>query len=140
MRARKISIAKTLYNFEAPVVGASAPGNASGSNLQDVKLLDLNSFLVPNPKSCFLVRVSGESMIDANIDHGDLLVVDSSELPANGKIVIASLNGEMAVKYFQQNSEGTYLVSANKKFLPIKISELFEFSIQGVVKHVIKDL
>jgi DNA polymerase V len=140
MRASKISVVRTNYKFEAPVLGASAPTGLPKREFNLNNLLDLNSFLAPVPENCFLVRVSGQSMIDANINTDDILVVDKSETPRNGKIVIASLNGEMAVKYFQQNKDGTFLVSANKSFLPIRISELFEFQIQGVVKHVIKDI
>ena len=104
------------------------------------KLLDLNAYLASDPKNVFLVRVSGESMVDANISDGDILVVDSKEKPVSGKIVIASLNGEMAVKYFIIEKGKAFLVSANKNFLPIQISDLFQFEIQGVVKHVIRDI
>jgi DNA polymerase V len=102
--------------------------------------LNLGKFLVPDPEECYLVQVSGESMIDENIHDGDILVVNKSEQPQNGKIVIASLNGEMAVKTFKETEEGVFLISANKKFLPIKIADYIEFKIQGVVKHVIKKM
>ena len=140
MRAIKLQTLKTNYKFEAPLVPAMMPAGLSDIADQQVKLLDLNAYLAPYPENIFLVRVTGESMIDANIFDGDILVVDSKEAPANGKIVIASVNGYMAVKLFQQNKDGVLLISANKKFSPIKIGELFEFQIQGVVKHVIHDV
>jgi DNA polymerase V len=63
--------------------------------------LDLNLHLAPNPKDIYLVRVNGESMIDEKIYHGDVLIVNKNEKPKDGKVVIAALNGEMAVKNFQ---------------------------------------
>jgi len=140
MKARKLPIVRTNYKFEAPVVEAAYRNSESSKTDDSNKLLDLNAFLAPYPENIFLVRVSGESMIDANINDGDILVVDSKEKPAIGKIVIASLNGEMAVKYYDIQNGDVYLVSANKRFLPMKISELFEFQIQGVVKHIIRNM
>lgn len=140
MRARKIQDIRTDYKFEAPLVSATIPGLSNLVSIDTVRFLDLNNYLAPKPANIFLVRVSGESMIDAKIFDGDILVVDSQETPVNGKIVIASVNGDMTVKYFQQNEEGISLIAANKKFLPIKIAQLFEFQIQGVVKHVIHEM
>jgi DNA polymerase V len=87
-----------------------------------------------------MVHVNGESMIDENIDDGDILIVDSGAQPYDGKIVVASLNGELTVKTFREKKGRAWLISANKKFLPIEIGELVQFEIQGVVKHVIKKM
>ncbi len=138
MKANKLPYVRTSYKFEAPIVEAKVKKKISSDRQVD-KFLDLNAYLAPIPENIYLVRVSGESMIDANILDGDILVVDRKEKPRNGQIVIASLNGEMAVKYYKTENNNVYLVSANKKFTPIKISELFEFQIQGVVKHVIRN-
>jgi DNA polymerase V len=139
MKASKLPYVKTNYKFEAPVIEAKIRKKRPlANNIR--KSLDLNAYLAPDPENIFLVRVSGESMIDANIYDGDILVVDKAAKPGNGKIVIASLNGEMAVKYFRIIDGEAYLISANKKFTPIKINELFRFEIQGVVKHVIRDM
>ena len=78
-------------------------------------------------------------MIDENIDDGDVLVVDYSETAYENKIVIASLNGEMAVKKYQIIDGKPYLISANKQFLPVEIKPSWNFEIQGVVKYVIKN-
>ncbi len=74
------------------------------------------------------------------IFEGDILVVDRKEKPEDGKVVIASLNGEMAVKTLREIDAKIYLYSANKKFLPIEIQGFMEFRIQGVVKHVIHNM
>jgi len=136
MKVRKVVEVKTNYIFEAPLISAKISGK--DSKLQSVShSFDLNEYLLPDPKNIFLVRVSGESMIDEQIFEGDILVVDKSVQPSDGKIVIAALNGDMAVKVFRKIEDKIYLFSANKKFLPIEIEGFMEFQIQGVVKHVI---
>ncbi len=87
-----------------------------------------------------MVRVAGDSMVNENIYEGDILVVNQDEKPSDGKVVIAALNGEMAVKTLRIIEGTVYLFSANKRFLPIEILPFWEFEIQGVVKHVIKSL
>jgi DNA polymerase V len=140
MKVEKLAQIKTNYSFEAPLKPARIK-NGRAPKLEDIdRSLDLNAHLVPDASKIFLVRVSGESMIDEKIFDGDILIVDRTETPRDGKIVIASLNGEMAVKRLKRMNGEVYLVSANKNYLPIKIGELMEFEIQGVVKHVIHSL
>ncbi len=139
MKVRKVVEVKSQYSFEAPVIPAVIKANTIFKN-KELSLLDLNDFLVPKPNNIYLVRVSGESMIDENIYDGDLLIVDRFEKPDDGKVVIAALNGEMAVKIFRVIKGMVYLVSANKKFLPIRIEPYMEFQIQGIVKHVIHNM
>ncbi len=137
MKVKKIVELKTQFSFEAPIV-STAKNIAAKEQLKN--MLDLNTFLTPSPKEYFLVKVSGESMINEGIYDGDILIVNKNEFPKDGKVVIAALNGEMAVKTYR-NIEGTvYLFSANEKFLPIEIKPFWEFEIQGVVKHVIHKL
>lgn len=137
MKATKKKTIKNSYPFEAPLL--TVKKNPS-CNEQIPNPLNLSEYLTPRGANSFLVSVSGDSMIDANIYDGDILVVDAAEKPKNGSIVIASLNGEMAVKYFKVIDSKAYLISANKRYVPIAISEYYEFKIQGVVKHVIKYL
>jgi len=139
LKVRKVVEVKSQYSFEAPVIPAVIKANTIFKN-KELSLLDLNDFLVPKPNNIYLVRVSGESMIDENIYDGDLLIVDRFEKPDDGKVVIAALNGEMAVKIFRVIKGMVYLVSANKKFLPIRIEPYMEFQIQGIVKHVIHNM
>ena len=139
MKVKKVVEVKSHYSFEAPLVPAGITDR--GTRLEQFDgTLALGSYLSPEPRDTFLVRVSGESMINENIFNGDILVVDRKETPRDGKVVIASLNGEMAVKKFKIIEGKVYLYSANEKFLPIEISGLMEFQIQGVVKHVIHNM
>jgi len=139
-RAKRIVNLSNQYrfDFEAPVVSAYLPDSKPGKDRNALSgSIDLMAYLAPNPDGCYLVQVSGESMIDEGIFDSDILVVDGNESPKEGKVVIASLNGELAVKTYREIDGVVYLFSANKKYNPLKIEPFFEFSIQGVVKHII---
>ena len=126
MKVEKTIDIKTRFEFEALVVDAAISGDRRVQQTGTVNCLDLNDFMSINPDDTFLVRVSGESMIDENIFDTDILVVSRNEEPVSGKIVIASLNGEMAVKKFVVKEAQAYLVSANKKvFYPLQSNLLW---------------
>lgn len=115
-----------------PVVGTVVAGmpvlaeeNREGELLLETTLKD--------PENCFAVKAQGESMVDVGIGSGDMLVVHKQRMADNGQIVIALLNGESTVKTFQYSDEGVELVPANRRMKPIKINELDDFRIQGVV-------
>lgn len=99
--------------------------------------LDLNELLIQHPVATFFVRVSGESMKDAGINHGDILVVDRSLEATSGRIVIAIVNGELTVKRFVQDSMSCQLVAANSDYPPVAITDETDFSVWGVVTSVI---
>ncbi len=99
--------------------------------------LDLHELLIQHPAATFFVRVAGESMKDAGINHGDILVVDRSLEATSGKIVIAIVNGELTVKRYVQNNTSCQLVAANPDYPPVEITEATDFSVWGVVTSVI---
>ncbi|KTC75996.1 DNA polymerase V [Legionella birminghamensis] len=99
--------------------------------------LNLNEFLIRHPSSTFLLTASGDSMKDAGIHNGDLLIVDSSLEPAHGKIVIAALNGELTVKRLSRMNGQVQLLPENDSFPPIDITDSHDLVIWGVVTHVI---
>ena len=99
--------------------------------------LDLNEHLLQNPETTFFVRVSGDSMIDAGIHPGDLLVVDRSLPPASGKIVIAVVNGELTVKRLFKERSRLFLMPENPNYPALEITEEMAFMIWGVVTNVI---
>jgi DNA polymerase V len=101
--------------------------------------IDLNRFLIQRPASTFLVRASGDSMIGASIQSGDLLIIDKSIEPTHGKIVIAALNGELTVKRLSKINGKVCLVAENPHYPPIDITEEEEMVIWGVVTHVIHE-
>jgi len=101
------------------------------------KALDLNDLLIEHPAATFFVRVQGNSMQDAHILEGDVLIVDRAKEAATGSIVVAVLNGEFTVKRIEKKGSTVWLVPENKKFPPIEIRPEMEFQVWGVVTYVI---
>lgn len=99
--------------------------------------LDLNDLLIKHPSSTFFLKVSGLSMIKAGIHHDDILIVDRSIKPTDGKIVIAAVNGELTVKRLSIQKDRVQLVPENDHFQPIEITENCDLHIWGVVTNVI---
>ena len=99
--------------------------------------LDLNSYLIKHPSATFFVRVKGDSMINAGIYNNDILIVDRSLEATNGKIVIASIDGQLTVKRLFRNKDKVILNSENDLFKPIEFSEGEEVIFWGVVTSVI---
>lgn len=122
-----------LYN---DMVAAGFPSPA-----QDYieKTLDLNELLIKSPPTTYLVRVEGDSMIDAGIFPNDLLIVDRSVEAQHGHIVIACLNGEMTVKQLALKPK-VQLIAHNENYSPITVRGMDEFELFGVVVHAIRDL
>jgi len=104
------------------------------------KKLDLNEYLIKNQPATFLVRVNGSSMINAGIYDGDILVVDRSLEPTEGKIVIGVIDGEFTVKRIIRKGKKFYLQPENEDFDPIEISEEMDFKIWGIVTYAIHKL
>ena len=100
-------------------------------------MLDLNEHLIKHPAATFMVRVSGDSMIGAGIHDNDILVVDRSLSPENGKVAIAVVDGELTVKRILKKNGKVWLKAENPKYAPIEIKESNEVSIWGVVTNVI---
>ncbi|MCW8394834.1 LexA family protein [Legionella sp. PATHC039] len=100
-------------------------------------MLDLNEYLIKHPASTFFVRASGESMINAGIYSGDILIVDRGIEATHGKIVIVALNGELTVKRLSRQHGQVKLLAENPDFPPIDITEEYDMVIWGVVTHVI---
>lgn len=98
--------------------------------------LDLNEHYIRNPETTFLVRVQGDSMKKSGIHHGDILVVDRSINPVDGKIVIAAIDSELTVKRLSVKSTGTWLVPENDDYTPILVKEESNLVIWGVVTTV----
>jgi DNA polymerase V len=101
------------------------------------KRLDLNDYLIKNQASTFLVRVKGNSMINAGIFDGDLLIIDRSIEARDGKIVLGVLNGEFTVKRINKKGKKLFLASENEDFKPIEITVEMDFQIWGIVTYSI---
>ncbi|MCP4922825.1 MAG: translesion error-prone DNA polymerase V autoproteolytic subunit [bacterium] len=102
--------------------------------------LDINDHLLSDPEETFFVRVSGDSMINAGIHPGDLLVVDRRRRPESGKVAVVVVNGELTVKRLFKDKSRLYLVPENTNYPTLEISEEMDIYIWGVVTNVIHSL
>ena len=101
------------------------------------KKLDLNEFLINHPAATFFVKVKGDSMVNAGIHSGDILIVDRSLEPKDKKIVVAIVNGEFTVKRVRKTRDKLFLVSENDDFPAIEIKDEAEFEVWGTVLYTI---
>ncbi len=99
--------------------------------------LNLQEYLVQHPSATFCVRVTGDSMRNAGIFSGDVMVVDRALEPKNNTIVLAVLDGEFTVKRIQKKGKDLFLSPENKDFKAIQITEEMNFQVWGVVTHII---
>jgi len=102
--------------------------------------IDLNRHLIKHPSATFYGRVKGDSLINAGISNGDLLIIDRSIEPANGKIAVCYIDGEFTAKRIQISRNEVWLIPENEAYQPIRVTEDNDFMIWGIVTHVIKDV
>ncbi len=148
-KAIRIPISKVEYVskvishglYEIPLYGNKvAAGFPSPADDYLEDKIDLNQYLVRHPASTFLVRASGESMINAGIFPNDILVVDRSLKAEDGKVVIAVVDGELTVKRYKKKGNNIELVPENDEYKKIVIEKESEAYIWGVVTNVIHPL
>lgn len=121
--------------FFAEEVAAGFPSPAAGELNGS---LDLNDLCIRHPAATYFIRARGESMIEAGIADGDILIVDRSLSPRNGDIIIAEIEGAFTVKYYEKSASGIRLIPANPKFEPIIINKTAQAAFFGVVTWVLK--
>ena len=117
--------------------GISAGFPSPADDFKETRI-SLDRELVKNKEATFYARVSGDSMVGAGLDDGDLLVIDRSLNPENGKIAVCLVDGEFTVKRIKKEKNELYLMPENKKYKPIELKEENELIIWGVVEYVIK--
>jgi len=129
---------KLVLPFHVSKVGAGFPSPATDYVEDDI---DLNSHLMKNIPSTFLIRVQGKSMNSIGIHDGDLLVVDRSLNPKNFSTVIANVNEELVVKTFIKEKDQSFLTSGSIKTEDkINLAESSEIFVWGVVTYTIHAL
>lgn len=102
--------------------------------------IDLNQQLVKNKPATFFMRVNSGFMAAEGIHRGDVVIVDRSLEPKNGKIIIAVLDGEMLIRRLEINQNKKRLLPGTKSLSAIEISESSSFMVWGVVTYVIHSL
>ena len=119
--------------------GISAGFPSPADDFKEIRI-SLDKELVKNQESTLYARVSGDSMLGAGIDDGDLLVIDKSLSPENGKIAVCFIDGDFTVKRIVKEKGKLYLKAENKKYKSIELSGESELIIWGIVEYVIKKL
>ena len=119
--------------------GVSAGFPSPADDFKEIRI-SLDKELVKNSESTFYARVSGDSMIEAGLDNGDLLIIDRSLYPENGKIAVCFVDGEFTVKRIRKEKDKLYLIPENKKYQTIEVNDENELIVWGVVEYVIKKL
>lgn len=121
---------------ELPLLGLVEAGFPSVAEEQDLDTFNFDDYLVKNKESTYILKVKGDSMIDAGIHEGDLVVAERGKEAKAGDIVIAEVDGGWTMKYFKKMGSLAYLEPANKKYKPIFAKR--ELNIAAVVSGVIR--
>jgi DNA polymerase V len=127
---------KEFKQLDVPTANATGFGAAADDYME--RGIDLNEQLIRNKPATYFMRVSGNSMINACIHDGDIVIVDRSVKPVSGKIVIAVVDGEMLIRRLEKTMNRVRLIPETPKLSPIEVSEFSDLVIWGVVTYVIK--
>lgn len=127
---------RRFAQHQVPAANATGFGAAADDYIE--RGIDLNEQLIRNKPATFFMRVTGNSMINASIHDGDIVIVDRSIKAQNGKIVIAVIDGEMLIRRLEKTMNKIRLIPETPKLSPIDVSEFNELQVWGVVTYVIK--
>lgn len=119
-----------------PLLGYVQAGFPSPAEEELLDTLSLDEYLIERPQASFLLKVTGDSMIDAGIHQNDLAIIERGRDPKNGDIVLAEVDGEWTLKYYERRGRGVRLIAANKKYPPIVPKQ--ELKIAGILKGVVR--
>lgn len=135
----KIYTTSHLSEVLIPIIegGVSAGFPSPAADFLDASI-DLNRYLIKKESSTFIAVTEGFSMIGAGIGHKDLLIIDRSLEPRDGKIAVCVIDGEFLLKRLKVASDGIWLMPENEKFKPLKVTEFNNFEIWGMVTYSIQ--
>jgi len=123
-------------NGGVPLLGIVEAGWPSPAEEELKDTITLDEYLIRNKEATYLLMVKGDSMIDAGIMPGDLLIVERGAAVRDGDIVIAQIDREWTIKYFRQRGSKVFLEAANKDYQPLHPTE--ELNIAAVVRGVVR--
>lgn len=126
---------KQFSQKEVKTANSTGFGAAADNYME--KGIDLNEHLIKNKPATYFFRMKGDAMKEAGIFDNDILIVDRSLKLANGKIIVAVLNGELLVRRFYKNFSSAFLIPENSRYKNINLAEFSDFSLWGVVTYVI---
>ncbi len=121
---------------EINVLGLVKAGFPTPAEEDTQNTMSLDEFLIEKKESTYMLEVDGDSMIDAHIKEGDMVLVERTNKAKDGQIIIAEVDGEFTMKYFRQSGNKIWLEPANKKYKPIYPE--YDLKITAVVKAVIR--
>lgn len=121
---------------EIPLLGSVKAGFPADVSEEMNETLNIEDYLVSKKENTYMLEVDGDSMIDAHIADGDMVLVEKTDKAKDGDIVIADVDGEFTMKYFKKQGEKVWLEPANKNFKPIHPVQYL--NITAVVKAVIR--
>jgi len=131
------SYAGTKTFTQQEVYTANATGFGAAADDYAERGIDLNEQLIYNKPATFFFRMNGDAMVEAGIQKGDVLIVDRSLTLQSGKIIVASVNGDLVIRRFIKNFNQASLVAENKGYANIELEEFTNFSCWGIVTCVI---
>lgn len=135
----KLYRVKTGTHFQIPFhISAIHAGFPSPAEDYISAPIDLNTELIVHPSTTFMGRVQGDSMRDAGIMDGDLLIIDKSLRPKTGDVAVCFIDGEFTIKYIHIQTDRILLVPANPDYPQIRITPENEFMIWGIVTFSIR--
>lgn len=118
------------------LLGLVEAGFPSPAEEELLDVLSFDEYLTPNKESSYILKVKGDSMIDAGIREGDMVIVERRASYKVGQIVIASVDGEYTMKYYRKDGDKVFLEPANERYKPIYPKE--SFRIEAVVTAVVR--
>lgn len=124
-----------LYE-QTRILGCVQAGFPTPAEEELADTISLDEYLIKNKDATFILKISGDSMADAGILEGDMVIVDRSVTPKNGDIVIAEVDNDWTIKYLVKTKTQAYLKPGNKKYKPIYPES--ELKIAAVVIAVIR--
>lgn len=118
------------------MLGLVEAGFPSAAEEELLDVMDFDEYLTPNRQACYILKVKGDSMIDAGIHPGDMVIVERRASYKPGQIVIASVDNEYTMKYLRKKNGEFFLEPANEKYKPIYPNE--SFRVEAVVTAVVR--
>jgi repressor LexA len=121
---------------EIPLLGLVEAGFPTTMDEQMTDTMNIEDYLIKDKSATYLLEVKGDSMIDAGIQEGDLVIAERKGEPKPGDIVIAEVDGGWTMKYFRKQGNVIYLEPANKKYRPIYPEQ--DLKVAAIVKGVVR--
>ena len=130
------SVVPSIAAGEVPLLGLVEAGIPSMADTDTLDTLSIEEYLIPKKEKTFIFEVKGDSMIEAHIDEGDLVVAERAQSARDGDIVVAEVDGGWTLKYFKTNGKKVWLEPANKHLKPIYPE--YELRVAAIVRGVIR--